>query len=172
MRNKWLKVGIVAVAALMALTLAIPALAQDATPTPETPSLKGWGRGFGFMGRGSWETFDAQAEALGMTPEQLFAELHAGKTIDEIATEKGIDLQKVYDAVKAAQVEAQKAAIEQAVTDGNLTREQADWLLQGLELGYMPMGRGHGRGFGFGGRGCPGSSTPSTTTSARAGSSF
>jgi hypothetical protein len=41
---------------------------------------------------------------------------------------------------------AVRDAIEQALEDGYITQEQADWLLQGLEQGFLPMGRG----FGFG----------------------
>jgi len=64
----------------------------------------------------------------------------------------------VQDAVTAAQEAAMRDAIEQAVEDGNLTREHADWLLEGLENGFLGgdhgMGRpgGCGRG-GFHGRG-------------------
>jgi hypothetical protein len=131
------------------------------TPTPE-PGATRPGRGFGpgpwglFGGPGDrWTTFDAAAEALGLTPEALFSELYAGKTLEEIAEAQGVDIQVVRDAIKAAQVEAQKKAIEQAVEDGRMTREQADWLLEGIEKGYMPMGRG----LRFGGHGkwgeCP-----------------
>ena len=175
MHRKWLIfAGLGLVATLLILAVAIPALAQDPTPTPKTPKIGGvWGRGFGMCG-GSWESYDAIAKALGLTPEQLFSELHAGKTLDEIAEEKGVDLQKVQDAAKAAQVEAMKASIQQAVKDGKLTQEQADWLLKGLELGFMPMGRGLGRGFGRGfghgfdfggGRGMFRGKAPSTTPS-------
>jgi hypothetical protein len=169
MGKKWLILaGVGLTVVVLTLALAVPAFAQEATPsTPTTP--KGWfggGRGFGFRG-GSWEDFDATAEALGLTPEQLFAELHSGKSLQDIATEKGVDMQKINDALQASRNEAMKAAIEQAVTDGKLTREQADWMLKGLELGMMPGGRGFGRGFGFGGRGgCRGLETaPSTTPS-------
>lgn len=82
------------------------------------------------------------AEQFGMTVDELKAELEAGKTITELAEEKGVDLQ-------AAQIEVMKERIQQAVEDGTLTQEQADWLLQGLEQGFMPGGRG----FDFGGRG-------------------
>jgi hypothetical protein len=41
-------------------------------------------------------------------------------------------------------------AIEQAVEDGRLSQEQADWLLKGLEQGLFPMGRGFGHGWGEG----------------------
>lgn len=175
MSKKWFVVaGVVLAAAMLVAALAIPALAQDPTPAPERRTTpRGWfGWGFGMRGDGFWENFDAMAEALGLTPEELFSELHSGKTLDEIAEEKGVDLQKVYDAMKASQVEAFKAEIEQAVKDGKLTREQADWLLKGLDLGMLSGKRGlfhgMGRSFRFGGRGCaPGKGpiTPSTSRS-------
>ena len=90
----------------------------------------------------SLSQWQSLAEQLGMTTDELAAELEAGKTIAELAEEKGVDLQ-------AAQLEAMKEQIQQAVEDGKLTQEQADWMLQGLEQGFMPGGRG----FGFGGRG-------------------
>jgi hypothetical protein len=48
---------------------------------------------------------------------------------------------------------AVRDAIEQALEDGNITQEQADWLLEGLEQGFFPMGRGFGFGHGMGGGG-------------------
>jgi hypothetical protein len=59
-----------------------------------------------------------------------------------------------------------KDAITQAVKDGRITQAQADWLLQGLEKGYLPAGRGfgHGRGFGKFGPGKAPSQTPATPT--------
>lgn len=168
MNKKWLTLaGLGLVVGLLVLSLAIPALAQETTRTSPAPDiLKGWGKGFGFGGGGSWTTYDAVAEALGLTPVELFTELHSGKTLDQIATAKGMDMQKVQDAAKAAELEARKAEIAQAVKDGTMTQEQADWLLKGMELGYMPMGRGgrgHGMG-GFGGRGPMGGTPPSSTT--------
>ena len=85
------------------------------------------------------------AEQLDMTVDELQAELKAGKTVAELAEEKGVDLD-------AARVDAMKERIEQAVEDGTLSQEQADWMLQGLEQGFMPGGRGFGgRGGHFGG---------------------
>jgi hypothetical protein len=73
------------------------------------------------------------------------------------------------DAVKSAFADAEKAAIEQAVKDGRLTRAQADQMEQRLSanpvrgpvpfLGGMRHGTGNagpGKGFGFGMRGGPG----------------
>ena len=163
--------GLVALVGLLGLLMAAPAFAQGntpptATPTPGFGSGPGigrgcWGRGWGLSGGwgrfgGSWAAFDAVAEALGLTPEQLFSELRSGKALEEIAKEKGVDIQKVYEAAQAARIQQMKDAIQQAVKAGRMTQEQADWLLEGLEKGYFPMGRGFGFGRGFrcpGGRG-------------------
>lgn len=113
--------------------------------------------GFGQFNEGFWTMYDAVAEALGLTPEDLFTELHDGKTVDEIAEGQGVEMEEVRDALEDARAEAKKQAIEQAVEDGRLTREQADWMIEGLEQGFMPGGQncGPGRGFrpGRGGRG-------------------
>ncbi|MGQ9490100.1 MAG: hypothetical protein ACUVR4_05365 [Anaerolineae bacterium] len=131
-------------------------LAQTETPTPApdtTPKAAPFGcRGFWFGGRsGSFQSFDAIAEALGLTPTQLFEQLHSGKTLSEIAEAQGVDLAKVQEAANAARVQAMKDAIAQAVKNGRITQEQADWLLQGLEKGYLNKGFGFGRGFMRGG---------------------
>jgi transposase len=111
-------------------------------PTPPIPfgwhgggrGMGGFGRGgFGWAGGGQWTMFDTAAEALGLTPEELFAELHAGKSLDEIAEAKGVDVQTVYDAMSAARGEAMQQAIQQAVEDGRLTQEQADQMIERLE---------------------------------------
>ena len=111
-------------------------------PTPPVPfggHGGGWGRGgfgrggFGLAGGGMWTMFDTAAEALGMTPEELFAESRAGKSLADIAEAKGVDVQTVYDAMNAARGEAMQQAIEQAVEDGRLTQEQADQMIERLE---------------------------------------
>jgi len=115
------------------------------------PGMMGFGRGKkGCFGNrmGGWvgsENHDVLAEQLGMTADELQAELEAGKTIAELAEEKGVDLQ-------ANRVEAMKEQIQQAVEDGRMTQEQADWMLDGLEQGFAPMKRGfgHARGGHFG----------------------
>jgi len=147
-------VGAMAAVALLALAVIVPAFAEGPTPTPTpTPGPKApfgfFGRGMGFWG-GSWTVFDAVAKALGLTPEQLFAELRAGKTLTQIAEAKGVKLETIQEAIKAAQIEAMKQSIQQAVKDGKLTQAQADWLLKGLELGFLPGRGGFGRGWGKG----------------------
>ena len=58
------------------------------------------------------------AQALGLTPEELFAELHADKSMAEIAEEQGVELEAVYDAVHAARVEAMQRAGGLLTTEG------------------------------------------------------
>ena len=150
-------VGVLALIAVSGVIAAGAAFAQTDTPTPApdtTPAKpferSGMERGLGLRGPGSWDDFDAMAKALNLTPTQLFEALHSGKTLDAIAKEQGIDLAKVQEAAKTARTQAMKERIAQAVKDGKLTQEQADWLLQGMEKGYMGKGRGGMFGFGQG----------------------
>jgi len=112
------------------------------------PGMMGFGRGKrsplgNWMGSGK----EVLAEQLDLTADELATELKAGKTIAELAEEQGIDLQTMRDAMSAAQVEAMKANIQQAVEEERMTQDQADWVLKGLEQGFLPRGRsfGHGR---------------------------
>ncbi|HLF26680.1 MAG TPA: hypothetical protein VJG32_10110 [Anaerolineae bacterium] len=151
----------VLIAVVAALGISSAAFAQEATPAaPAAPfAHSGFGRGLG-----SQAALEAAAEALGMTADELSTQLWGGKTLAEIADEAGVELQVVRDAVEAAQLEASRADIAQAVEDGRITQAQADWLLEGLDNGYWG-GHGFGRGgfpsgrpFGFGGAGFSGRS--------------
>jgi len=112
-----------------------------------------WGR-FS-LGWRSWAVFDTAAEILGLTPDGLFAELHdADKTLTEIAEEQGVDTEALQEAMNASRAETMRERIQQAVEDGDITQEHADWLLEGMDNGFtggersMGMRRG---GFGLGG---------------------
>jgi len=163
--NRFLKIaGITTLVVVIGLVATVGvSLAQGPTPTPPgKPGMMGGGMGwfgFGMGGQGGWAAFDAAAKALGMTPDELFTELHSGKTLADIEKEKNVDPQAVTDAVAAVRKDAISKAIEQAVTDGRITRAQADWLLQGLNQGWL--GRGFG-GFWHGGFG-PGRLNPNKT---------
>jgi hypothetical protein len=152
------KIGIVGllVASLLAIMAGSTVLAQDETPDKAEPKAPGWhggGRGFGRgMMMGGGVQLEAIAEALGMTADELSTQLWGGKTLADLAEEAGVELQDLQDAANTAQEAATRDAIEQAVQDGTLTREHADWLLEGLDNGYMG-GRGCGGFGGLGGRG-------------------
>ncbi len=175
--KKFITVGILGLLLLGALGLVITgtALAQEDIPQPESGTVPGFRGGFG-RGYGNGVGLEAAAEALGMTTDELSNRLWAGETLADLADQAGVDLQELRDAVEAAQVEAKREAIEQAVDDGLLTRDHADWLLEGLDNGYLPgFGRGgfghggfghggFGRQGGFGGMFGPGVQTPDTSS--------
>lgn len=48
---------------------------------------------------------EAAADALGMTPEELKAELRSGKSVRTVADDRGVDAQAVIDAIVAAVTE-------------------------------------------------------------------
>lgn len=68
---------------------------------------------------------DLMAETLGMTQEDLLAELRDGKTVAQVAEEKGVALETLVEALLAPRREA----LAQKVADGALTQEQADTML-------------------------------------------
>lgn len=125
------------------LTEALPERLEQPCPARQAGGV------FGQFHEAFWTMYDAVAEALGLTPEELFGELHGGKSVAEVAEEQGVELEAIHEALEEARVEARKQAIEQAVENGRLTQEQADWMVEGLEQGFVPGGRGPGRGRGF-----------------------
>ena len=92
------------------------------------------------------------AKALGITVEELQAARDEGKPMFQLMQELGLD----PAAVRTAMNTAYQEAVQQAVTDGVITQEQADIILSLPGGGFGPGG-GHGRGgpggFGFGGPG-------------------
>jgi len=108
------------------------------------------------FGRGHLGTtgVEAVAKVLGMTTDELTTQLQGGKTLADLAEEKNVNLADLKSAADAAQLDATRQSIEQAVTNGQLTRAQADWMLQGIDKGYTGMGRGgvfgHGGFLGLG----------------------
>lgn len=86
---------------------------------------------------------EAIATALGMTVEELFAAQRSGKTITQIAQERGIDLGTVV----AAALGAHKQALDSQVQAGQLTQGQADQMQAHMEANiraHMAGQTGHG----------------------------
>jgi polyhydroxyalkanoate synthesis regulator phasin len=147
---------------LQAITDALADLVADGTITQdqadkvaaalaESDALRPGGPG-GPGGHGGMVPLDLDvaADALGLTPEELRDALATeGTTLAEVAEEQGVETSTLVDALVAAGEER----IEQAVTDGRLTREQADELRESLpervaaaiELEFRGD-RGHGSG--------------------------
>jgi len=80
---------------------------------------------------------EAAAEALNMTTDELTTALQSGKTLEQIATDAGVDYADVQAAVQAAHASEARERIQQAVDDGTISQENADWLLEGLDKGFI-----------------------------------
>ncbi|MFN8019290.1 MAG: hypothetical protein U0P45_14385 [Acidimicrobiales bacterium] len=124
------------------------AKAVDAKPPTGGPG-GGDGKDHGPGGKGPWGGgtmpgggkarpgmgFGDAAKVLGMTDQQLWEAVRGGKTLAQIAKDKGIDPQKVIDALVADA----KAHLDQAVADGHLTKEQAAKRLDQITKGIATM---------------------------------
>jgi hypothetical protein len=128
------------------------------------PGMRGRGAcGPGMMGPGmGWADAEnspvaVAAEALGMTADELLAELKGGKSIADVANERGVDPQTIADSILASM----KDNLAQAVADGKITQEQADQMLSRMEeraldldcnipFGGIRSGRMGGRGHPLG----------------------
>lgn len=78
---------------------------------------RGPGRGPAFMGA----RLDTAAEAIGISAADLRAALQEGSTIAEVATDNGVEVQTVVDALVAEAT----ARIDAAVEDGRLDEDRA-----------------------------------------------
>jgi len=92
---------------------------------------RGMDKGFmeprgGLLGRGGDSLVSMMAEELDMSVRDLVAELQEDKTLADVASEHDVDAQAVADAY-LAQLEEN---LTQAVADGKITQNQADWMLQ------------------------------------------
>ena len=109
----------------------------------------GRGRGFGPAAGQPGVAHEAIAAALGMTSDELFAAQRGGKTVADLAQEKGVDLETVVTTA----VGAHKQALDAQVQAGQLTQTQADQMQARMEARI----RGHVAGqYGPGGQGGPG----------------
>jgi lambda repressor-like predicted transcriptional regulator len=160
MNKKWgIALGAVMAVGLIASLVVGGALAQGTTPSqspqatpqamPQPKDGPPW-RGPG----GAFDGMNDIAKLLGMTLDQIWAERVQGKTLADLANEKGVDTQQLVDAL----VESQKTMLDQAVTDNRFTQAQADkWLEWYEQAAALQLTEPYGPGFGFGGmRGGPG----------------
>jgi uncharacterized protein (DUF433 family) len=138
--KKWMKKSIAGatLAAVMA-TASVAVYAQDDTAQPPAVTdTHADGPGFGgrgLRGPGAMGGLSIVAEQLGIDPSELFTELQAGKTIAQIAEEKGVATDTIVNAVVAAEQER----LTTAVTDGRLTQAQADARLASVKADVEAM---------------------------------
>lgn len=155
--NKWTKIALAAVAitTISALTLT-PSYAQNTTNDGERPGIEERIRNFAQKNFGRWhsqahegkrgmkkQSPEVIAEALGITVEDLQTASEAGKSIDDLLAEQGLDQETFEANLKTAII----AQINQKVADGEMTQEKADAWIAKIESGELSMnGRGHGKG--------------------------
>lgn len=165
------------------------AFAQKDTPTPwpggrwgDRSMMGGYGMmsGYGWaVGNTAWMqtmhewmaasggmhtlVWDSLARTLGLTTDELYAELNTGKTLAQLGEEKGISRADLTANLEAAI----KSGLVTAVAQEALTQEQADqmlsnmsgrfdWMLDNMGLSGMMGGYYGGSGGQFGSGGCHG----------------
>lgn len=99
----------------------------------------------GSMGAMHDQIWAAMAETLGLTADELTAEIESGKTLIELGEAAGLS----EEDLTAALAEAHNAAVNQALEDGLLSEEQAGQMLAHMAgqhdemLAHFGMGGGH-----------------------------
>ena len=142
--------------AVLALALAVPAAAK--TAADKDP--QGWAGG---VCRGVGAVADTVAGLLGMEPDAIAQERAEGKSLSAIAEEQGVSQDKLVDTI----LETRGEALQQAVTDGRMSQEQADAMLERMksrieqrvtdpDAGSLGAGCGGPGGGASGGAGCGG----------------
>ena len=86
-------------------------------------------------GRLGSTALEAIAKALGMTADELSAQLWGGRSIADLADKAGVDLQSLYNTAEGARDESRLAAIDAAVKEGTLSAAQAAWMKEGISNG-------------------------------------
>ena len=107
------------IAVVFLLVMAFPVFAQTPTPPAEA-------NGNGLL-RSAW--LSQLAEALNMSVDELKSEIQSGKTVAELAGEKGVNLDSLIKNLTQKTAER----LNQAVAQGKITQQQADQRLSTLK---------------------------------------
>ncbi|MFC1935479.1 hypothetical protein ACFLX9_01760 [Chloroflexota bacterium] len=117
------------IAVIASVVVIVGLLAGAATASAWGPR-EGTGAGYGGQGASGGHGFiTVAAEEIGLTPAELVAELQDGKTIEQVALETGV----VPEAIVETFVALRQEQLDQAVTNGGITQEQADERLALIE---------------------------------------
>jgi len=135
---------------------------QDGDGWEWMQAMHGWMSSGGGMHTAVWQTL---TETLGMTSDELYAEVDSGKTLTQVAEEKGVSRADLAAALETAH----QQSLDKAVADGVLTQEQADSILANMAGRYEwmldNMGARSEAGYGPGSGGCRGMWNSSTDDS-------
>jgi hypothetical protein len=106
-----------------------------AKPVMPTTSVQSSSTGAQPQHGGPGKNVDAVASVLGLTTSELRTQLDAGKTIAQVATTQGVDVQKVIDTI----VSEMKAHLATEVASGKHTQAEVDARLANLETRVTEM---------------------------------
>lgn len=106
------------------------------------PPLRGFGHHWG-------RHLDAAASFLGLSEPELRAALRSGKSLAQVAKDEGKPVDKLIDTLVAATTKR----LDEAVTDGRLTKAERDKIVAGLKEQTTAIVNATGRPEGFGVRG-------------------
>lgn len=133
--NKWYKiVTLVAVVAVTFTSVGV-AFAQSETPPPPYEGSNPWESGRGRRMGGGFMSVDPEAiheklaEALDISLAELETAQNDGMSLYELADMYLVDIEDL----RAIIAEAHAEALAQAVADGTISQEQADWILERQE---------------------------------------
>lgn len=76
-------------------------------------------------------------ELLGLSREDLQDQIQKGETLAEIAESAGVDLDAFHQQMQEVRQETMQTRIQEALENGELTKEHASWLLEGLKKGFL-----------------------------------
>jgi hypothetical protein len=149
-RGRRFRRTLVAAGAALGMTLAGLGIAtaqtdQNDAPTSTTAPAEGAPRR-GHRHHGPGPGLAAAAGAIGISEDELVTALRSGQSVAQVAQSKGVDVQKVIDAIVADA----KTRLAEKVQSGDLTQAQADEKLANLSRRVTDMvnhtgGPGHGR---------------------------
>ncbi|MDO8489861.1 MAG: hypothetical protein Q7S47_00420 [bacterium] len=155
--------------AVLTLLPALLALGFVGTQVASAESLFGGFRGFGGFGHATATQdqiasrqqgmFDAQAKLLNLSVDDIKNAWAEGKSLQQLAKEKGITQAQIQQRMKDAQTQALKGQMSVLVSKGIITQVQADKRLATVTAKQVQpqqkgerrgmMGRGGHHGFGF-----------------------
>ncbi|RJQ36617.1 MAG: hypothetical protein C4555_07335 [Dehalococcoidia bacterium] len=140
----------VSLVAVLVTAIATTALAAPKVPaavaTPTEADYAAWGCP---VAGGNYQVI---ADLLGMTTEEIEAELQQGKSLVEIAASKGVS----EDDLVAAILATMREFMQGHVTAGYWTQAQLESRLQFAEQHIRQLVNASGASYGYGGYGCGG----------------
>lgn len=145
MRKSLIGIALLTVAVLAFSVVGYVRAQPQWPPDPDSPYSRGWGMmygGFGWMGNFDREgpihdaMVSALAEALNIDPDKIEERHDSGEHLWEIALEEGMSKEEIQDLMQTVH----ESSLEEAVAEGWLTQEQADWMQEHMQ--WMWSGEG------------------------------